>query len=69
MFVLVAARYESHLQAVDRGFMRVKLPLDCQECERRWVDSAERWRVYLTPEEPPEAVAYCPECAAREFDD
>jgi hypothetical protein len=28
----------------------------------------ERWRVYLTDDDPPEAVAYCPACAASEFD-
>ena len=40
----------------------------CIECCRQWQVPSERWRVYLTEEDPPEAVAYCPACAAREFD-
>jgi hypothetical protein len=28
----------------------------------------ERWRVYLTDDDPPEAVSYCPDCAEDEFD-
>jgi hypothetical protein len=27
----------------------------------------ERWSAYLTDDEPPEIVFYCPECAEREF--
>jgi hypothetical protein len=45
----------------------VKL-LSCQECERPWLDPTERWRIYLTDDEPRVPVAYCRECAAREFD-
>jgi hypothetical protein len=40
----------------------------CQECRRDWTDGRERWRLYLTAEAPVEAVAYCPDCASREFD-
>lgn len=40
----------------------------CQECQRPWFEAHERWRVYLSDDEPPEAVPYCPECAGREFD-
>jgi hypothetical protein len=40
----------------------------CQECGRPWLDPRERWRLYLTDDEPAEAVPYCPTCAAREFD-
>lgn len=40
----------------------------CQECARPWLDPRERWRLYLTDDEPVEAVPYCPTCAAREFD-
>jgi hypothetical protein len=39
----------------------------CQECRRPWLDPVERWRLYLTDEEPVEAVPYCPACAVREF--
>jgi hypothetical protein len=43
-------------------------PFLCQECRRPWLDPAERWRLYLTDDEPVESVPYCPHCAAREFD-
>lgn len=42
--------------------------LACEECHRRWLEPYERWRLYLTADEPPEAVSYCPGCAGREFD-
>lgn len=45
-----------------------KHALLCQECVRPWLDPRERWRLFLTDEEPAEAVPYCPQCAAREFD-
>jgi hypothetical protein len=41
--------------------------LRCIECRRAWIDDSERWRVFLTTEEPREPVAYCPDCAEREF--
>jgi hypothetical protein len=42
----------------------------CQECLRPWLDSSERWRLYLDEDvEPTLAVAYCADCARREFDD
>jgi hypothetical protein len=41
--------------------------LVCVECGRVWVGPVERWRLYLTEDDPPETVAYCPVCAAREF--
>lgn len=40
----------------------------CQECGALWLDPAERWRLYLDTDEPPNAVPYCPVCATREFD-
>jgi hypothetical protein len=42
--------------------------LRCEECRRPWLDPQERWRAYLTDDEPSGAVPYCPACAAREFD-
>jgi hypothetical protein len=27
----------------------------------------ERWSAYLTDDEPPEIILYCPVCAEREF--
>lgn len=44
------------------------LLLVCEECRRPWFDPHERWRMYLDSDEPPHAVPYCPDCAAREFD-
>ena len=45
----------------------VQRALTCIECRRTWLELAERWRLYLTDDDPPEAVAYCPDCAEREF--
>ncbi len=45
-----------------------RLLLVCEECRRPWLEPRERWRLYLTDDEPAEAVPYCPECAGREFD-
>jgi hypothetical protein len=42
--------------------------LSCLECEREWTNPTERWRIYLTWEEPREPVLYCADCAAFEFD-
>jgi hypothetical protein len=39
----------------------------CIECRRVWHDPRERWRMYVTDDDPPEAVPYCDVCAAREF--
>jgi len=39
----------------------------CIECLRPWLVALERWRMKVTDDEAPETVAYCPECAAREF--
>jgi hypothetical protein len=41
--------------------------LVCVECGREWVGPVERWRVYLTEDDPPVLVTYCPVCAEREF--
>ena len=41
--------------------------IECVECARPWDVATERWRVYLTDDDPPEAVPYCPDCAAEEF--
>ena len=53
----------------DADSIVVPVPLSCTECERRWDDAAERWRVYFTEDDPPRAVSYCPSCARREFGD
>ena len=42
--------------------------LACEECHRPWLDSRERWRLYVDPDEPGHTVPYYPDCAAREFD-
>jgi hypothetical protein len=41
--------------------------LECIECGRPWSHAAERWRMYITDDDPPEAVPYCQRCASREF--
>jgi hypothetical protein len=42
--------------------------LQCAECERPWLPvDAEHWSAYLTDDEPPEVVFFCPRCAEREF--
>ncbi len=43
--------------------------LSCQECKRPWSDPNERWRLYLTDDDPPAAVAYCPSCAKHGIDE
>lgn len=41
----------------------------CAECDALWLPTdEERWRAYLTDDEPAEVVFYCPDCAGREFD-
>jgi hypothetical protein len=51
----------------DEGFAAVVIR--CLECGRAWEARDEHWRTYLTDDDPPEALSYCPACAAREFDD
>lgn len=42
--------------------------LRCEECKRPWTeDELYGWRSYLTDDEPPDVVLFCPECAEREF--
>jgi hypothetical protein len=46
----------------------VALVLRCAECEAAWLPAdEERWEAYLTDDEPPEVVFYCPGRAEREF--
>jgi hypothetical protein len=40
----------------------------CAECEAVWLPADEdRWSAYLTDDEPPDVVLYCPDSAEREF--
>ena len=48
-------------------YQLVATEVRCIECQRLWVLPAERWRIYLTNEKEPAPVAYCPDCAEREF--
>jgi ribosomal protein L33 len=41
--------------------------LACEECGRTWVTDKERWRLYLTADNPRQPVPYCPGCAAEQF--
>ena len=43
-------------------------PVRCLECGMRWIETSERWRTYLSDEDPPRPLTYCPDCARREFD-
>ena len=57
---------------VEREFRKPAPPnstqvTECIECARPWEVPTEHWRVYLTDDDPPEAVSYCPACAAEEF--
>ena len=38
------------------------LSLRCVECDQRWDDESERWRIYFTSDKPPKPVTYCPDC-------
>jgi len=41
----------------------------CAECEAVWLPpDEERWRAYLTDDEPPQLAFYCLECGVREFE-
>ena len=42
--------------------------LRCCECGMVTRDTRS-WRAYLTDDEPPQVVVYCPACASREFDE
>lgn len=47
---------------------KVALIPKCAECQAVWLPAdQERWRAYLTDDEPPELAFYCPECARQEF--
>ena len=47
---------------------KVALMPKCAECQAVWLPAdEERWRAYLTDDEPPELAFYCPECARQEF--
>jgi hypothetical protein len=41
--------------------------IECIECARQWDVPTERWRIYLTDDEPRAPIAYCPDCAAEQF--
>jgi hypothetical protein len=43
-------------------------PSQVEQCERPWLPvDDEDWSAYLTDDEPPEVVFFCPDCAEREF--
>jgi hypothetical protein len=48
---------------------RIALIPRCEECEAAWLPADDnRWRAYLTDDEPPELAFYCPDCAEPAFD-
>jgi hypothetical protein len=52
----------------DPDVVAIASRLECVECGRPWSNPAERWRMYITDDHPPEVVLYCRSCASREFD-
>jgi hypothetical protein len=51
------------------GLEAVAIIPTCAECGMAWFPTDDdRWRAYLTDDEPVELAFYCPECAEREFD-
>lgn len=56
-------------QAVPEQAHPLVKDLVCVECGRDWIGPVERWRIYLTDDDPRQPVTYCPTCAAREFDE
>jgi hypothetical protein len=47
---------------------RVASVPECVECEIPWLPAdGERWRAYLTDDEPSEIAFFCPTCSEREF--
>ena len=53
------------------GSAMLQAQLVCVECGAVACGGARGWRAVLADDEedpPPEIVAYCPECAEREFD-
>lgn len=62
------AETEGMYDDLQHDVMVVTHTLECIECGRLWRDRSERWRMYVTDDDPPEAVPYCQACAAREFD-
>ena len=53
----------------DHRRLSISLPLYCEECGLPWEDFGERWLIYLSADDPPQAFSYCRECARREFED
>ena len=47
---------------------RVAVIPACAECEAVWLPAdGARWQAWLTDDDPPELVRYCPECSEVEF--
>jgi hypothetical protein len=67
--VTLAPKTDSMHDGRHQQMMNAVHTLVCIECRRIWRDEGERWRMYLTEDNPPEAVPYCNVCAAREFDE
>ena len=53
---------------IDSNPADIERSLSCQECPATSADGAsERWLAFLTRDQPPEVLIYCPACAGREF--
>jgi Zn finger protein HypA/HybF involved in hydrogenase expression len=64
-----ARRTDEAARGCERLLERVRRDrLRCAECFAAWSDDPEaRFRGYLTDDEPPDVVLFCPECAETEF--
>ena len=60
-------RYAGRTRPPIAPWPAAKPQLRCVECGAEGDGAAEGWKTYLTDDDPPEAVTYCPDCAAREF--
>lgn len=46
----------------------VALIPQCAECRMVWLPrDEEHWAAYVTDDDPPEIVFYCPQCSEREL--
>jgi hypothetical protein len=56
-----------HESMIDRQSEVAQDQLACIECRGTWTEPSERWRIYLTEDDPREPILYCADCAAYEF--
>lgn len=65
------AREATAIHQVGDPVSAIPIPTRCAECGRLADEDARGWRALHGrehPEDPPEVVTFCPECAEREFE-